>query len=242
MRQAIVRIVKREAFRPGPLAILINPFYIIRKGLYNAVRRIAPTIQGRVLDFGCGSKPYEGDFSNATEYLGVDLRVFGHKDYDSKIDFYYDGKHLPFDDGVFDAVVSFEVFEHVFNLEDILSEVRRVTKPSGKLFFTIPFVWDEHEIPYDFGRYTSFGISDILKRNGYDNIQIIKTTNYYEAVSQLKIAYVFQHVLPKNEIAKRILQMLIVCPMTIWTIIFNKVMPVSYDCYCNLAVSCERSA
>ena len=241
MRQALMKIVKREAFRPGLLGIIVNPFYIIRKGLYNAVRRTAPSITGSILDFGCGAKPYEREFVNAKSYIGVDLRESGHKDYDSKVDIYYDGKTLPFENESFDAVVSFEVFEHVFNLEDILKEIRRVIKPGGKLFFTTPFAWDEHEAPYDFGRYTSFGIKAVLERNGFKNIDIYKTTNYYQAVSQLKIAYVFQHVLPKNEPLKRMMQLILVSPMTIWTIAANIVMPKSGACYCNLAVLCERA-
>lgn len=241
MRQALFRIVKQEAFRPGPLGILINPFYIIRKGLYDAIRRVAPAITGRVLDFGCGSKPYEDAFINASEYVGVDLAVSGHKHYDSKVDVYYDGRTLPFDDASFDAVVAFEVFEHLFNLEEMLNEIRRVIRPGGKLFFTVPFVWDEHEVPYDFGRYTSFGICAVLERNGFANVQVNKTTTYYQAVSQLRIAYVFQHVLPDNPVLKRLLAMFLIAPMTAKTVVMNKLLPKSYDCFCNMAVLCERN-
>jgi SAM-dependent methyltransferase len=236
-----MRIVKREAFRPGPLGILINPFYIIRKGLYDAICRVAPTITGRVLDFGCGAKPYESAFVNADEYIGVDLAVSGHKHYDSKVDVYYDGRTLPFDDAAFDAVVAFEVFEHLFNLEEMLREIRRVIRPGGKLFFTVPFVWDEHEIPYDFGRYTSFGIRAVLERNGFAGVRVDKTTNYYQAVSQLRIAYVFQHVLPANPVLKRVLAMLVVAPMTAMTVALNMIMPKSHNCFCHMAILCERS-
>jgi SAM-dependent methyltransferase len=240
MRQFIINTVKREAFRPGVLGVILNPFYIIRKGLYNAVRETAPSITGRVLDFGCGSKPYEDEFTNTTAYIGVDIEVSGHKHHDSKVDFYYDGWHLPFEDSHFDAVVAFEVFEHIFDLPRVLIEIRRVLKPNGQLFFTIPFIWDEHEVPYDFGRYTSFGITDVLEKSGFVSINIKKTTSYYEAFSQLRIAYFFQHVLPRNAIFKRLLQLIIIPPMTISAILMNKIMPKSYECYCNMAVLCMK--
>lgn len=241
IRPALIRIIKREAFRPGLLGIFINPFYIIRRGIYNAVADIAPTIIGKVMDFGCGAKPYEELFVNADAYVGVDLRDSGHKDYDSKVDVYYDGEILPFDDNSFDAVVSFEVFEHVFNLDEIIDEVHRVLKCNGDLFFTIPFLWDEHEKPYDFGRYTSFGIKSILEKNGFKDINITKTTNYYEAISQISIAYYFQHVLPGNDVVKRIIYALLVSPLMIKSVVMGKIMPLSYDCYCNLAVVCKKA-
>ena len=45
-----------------------------------------------------------------------------------------------------------------------MSEIRRVLKPVGKLLISSPFVWDEHEVPFDFARYMSFGIRYILRR------------------------------------------------------------------------------
>lgn len=241
MRQTIFRIVKRQAFAPGALGLLLNPFYIIRRGLHRAVKGIAPRITGRVLDFGCGSKPYEREFTHASDYVGIDIAVSGHRHYDSKVDVYYDGHTIPFDADTFDAVVAFEVFEHVFNLDEILAEIRRVIKPGGKLFFTVPFIWDEHEAPYDFGRYTSFGIRFVLERNGFTNVEVNKTTTYYEAVSQLRIAYVFQHMLPRHPILKRMGQLIVIPPMTIASVLMNHIMPKSYDCYCNLAVLCQVS-
>jgi len=97
--------------------------------------------------------------SEAASYIGVDLEATGHDHSNSKIDVLYDGKVLPFKDGQFDAVVSFEVLEHVFNLSEVMREINRVTTDSGYLLISVPFAWLEHEIPYDFARYTSFGIN-----------------------------------------------------------------------------------
>ena len=54
---------------------------------------------------------------------------------------------MPFSDGRFDSVVSFEVLEHVFNLPQILQEINRVTKDSGLFLISVPFAWGEHEAP-----------------------------------------------------------------------------------------------
>ena len=117
---------------------------------------------------------------------------------------------------------------------------RRVVRPGGTLFFTIPFIWDEHEQPYDFGRYTSFGIEAVLRRNGFTNVRVRKTTSYFRAASQLMIAYVYQHVFPRNPRVKRVLGMLLIAPVVAVTILADKILPRSHDCYCNLAVTCEH--
>ncbi|MGC9610768.1 MAG: class I SAM-dependent methyltransferase [Minisyncoccia bacterium] len=47
-------------------------------------------------------------------------------------------KSLPFTDGYFDMITSFETLEHVANHENILSEFHRVLKPDGKLIISTP--------------------------------------------------------------------------------------------------------
>lgn len=51
-----------------------------------------------------------------------------------------------------------------FHIQEIVKELNRVLKENGEMLITVPFVWNEHEIPYDFGRYTSFGIIDLLQK------------------------------------------------------------------------------
>src|SRR3972149_389787 len=58
-----LRSLYREAqFRPGLLAVFVNPFYFARGGLYRHIRDLAPEVRGRTLDVGCGRKPYESLF------------------------------------------------------------------------------------------------------------------------------------------------------------------------------------
>jgi SAM-dependent methyltransferase len=199
---------------------------------------MAPSITGSLLDFGCGSKPYEALFTKANSYIGVDLETTGHDHVDSKVDVYYDGRALPFEADQFDAVVSFEVFEHVFNLTEVLDEIRRVTKESGFLLISIPFAWPEHEIPYDFARYTSFGIAHVLNCSGYEVINTKKTTTHVLAVFQLFADYLAQ-LGPRSWI-RPILQLMVIFPTTLFAYLLNSILPKRYAYFCNSVVLARK--
>jgi SAM-dependent methyltransferase len=233
------RRLSREAFYPSWLGTLINPIYIVRRGLFKTIQSFSPAISGKVLDFGCGTKPYESLFSNASHYTGVDIEICGHNHVDSKVDVFYDGKTLPFADGSFDSVVSFEVLEHIFNINEILSEVSRVLKPGGRFLLSIPFAWEEHEIPYDFARYTTYGIEFVLRESGFDVVQTVKTTTSVLAINQLFIAYLAKYVSPQSRFPAIVFQLFIIFPITTISILINSVLPKQYGYFCNCVVLCE---
>jgi len=191
-------------FLPKRIAIFFHPYYIIRRNLFLAIKEEATDVQGSLLDFGCGQKPYEKLFPNVTSYIGVDIEVSGHNHQNSNIDVYYDGKKLPFEDNTFDIVLASEVLEHVPNIIEILSEISRVLKPDGKLIITLPFFWGEHEEPFDFIRFTKFGITNSLSRAGFTKIQVARIGRNIESIFQILSAHILELV-PKI----RIFQLLI---------------------------------
>ena len=232
--------IKKEMFITTPISIVINPIYILRSGIYKSVARIAQDLNGNILDIGCGTKPYESLFTKASSYTGVDIEISGHDHKDSKVDYFYDGKKLPFHNESFDVVVSFEVFEHIFNLDEVLIEIYRVLKPHGQILISVPFAWDEHEIPYDFARYTSYGLAHILKSNGFEPTESIKTTTYVLAIFQILIAYLTQYVLPQGRISGRLAQLIIIFPLNIAALFFNAILPKRYEYFCNNVVLAKK--
>ena len=183
MFKSIVKKAKeiyfRELFTPGLLGLLINPYYFSRKGLYNGIKANKHYLKGKLLDFGCGSKPYRA-LIDVENYIGLDIERSGHNHDNEKIDVYYNGEYIPFDDNYFDSVFSSQVFEHVPNPNSILKEVNRVMKHGGYFLVTAPFVWDEHEIPYDFNRWTSYGIKQLFNDNNFEIINNEKSSTYLQ--------------------------------------------------------------
>ena len=101
-------------------------------------------------------------------YIGIDVEDSGH-DSDRKIvDRYFDGFSIPFDDNTFDSILCTEVLEHAVDPEILIQEMKRVTKNDGMIFLTVPSMWGEHEIPYDFRRYTSYGIKKMASDHGLE--------------------------------------------------------------------------
>jgi SAM-dependent methyltransferase len=219
------------------------PSYFIRKRLLKAIRSLAPQLTGILMDFGCGSKPYRSLFE-VDDYIGLDFENAGHSHANENIDVYYDGKNIPFQDDYFDSIFSSEVFEHIFNLDEILPELRRVLKPGGLMLVTCPFVISEHEVPNDFARYSSFGITHLLNKNGFEIESLTKTGNAVETVFQLWIMYIHQHITPyvrKIPVVRSIFRFFTYTSLNILALLFSKILPKRNDLYLNNVILCRKT-
>lgn len=205
--------------------IFSQPFFFIRKGIDKSIKDLSPKCTGKILDFGCGAKPYAQYFTHAEEYIGLDIENSGHPHLNEHIDVFYDGKKIPFADNSFDSVFSSEVFEHVFNIEEVLAEIHRVLKPGGKLLFTCPFAWPEHEVPYDFARYSSFGIKHVIEKAGFKITGQSKTGHFFEVLMQYLILYIFYFLPKKPGFVYYILHQIFILPLMLITIIISFILP-----------------
>lgn len=223
----ISKILRNEYFHPGLLGVFVNPFYFARKGLAKNIKLLGKQITGKTLDVGCGNKPYE-IFFNSSNYIGLEIENSVHGE-DNKADFYYDGKNFPFDEKEFDSVVTNQVLEHVFTPKEFLIEINRILKPNGKLLLTVPFVWDEHEQPYDYARYSSFGLKYLLEECGFKIINHKKSVNDFSVIIQLINAYIYK-VSFKIPIIKQ-LSLLLIAPLNTLGIILSFLLPKNNDLF-----------
>jgi SAM-dependent methyltransferase len=228
-----------ESFYPSLLSIFINPYYFIRKGLLNGIKANAHYISGKTLDFGCGSKPYEKMFGTDI-YIGIDIEREEDYHKKSKIDAFFDGHKIPFGDGSFESVISMEVFQLLFNIEDVLDELYRVLRPGGYMLITVPFVWPEHDYSNDYARYTSFGIWHVLEKKGFIIVKCEKTTNHVETVFQTWNAYLCRFILPQNKFLQVLLGVFITAPNTLLGMLLSKMLPDNRDFFLNNIVVARK--
>ena len=80
------------------------------------------------------------------------------------------GVHLP--DCLADNVISFSVIEHLYRPERMLAEAYRILKPGGWLYMQVPFQWAVHEAPYDYVRFTRYGLERCLTDAGFESVSI----------------------------------------------------------------------
>lgn len=144
----------------------INPYFLPRKFLWNAIASIAPMVHGRLLDVGCGNKPYQILFTHVSSYVGLELDTPNNRQ-TKPAEIFYDGIEFPLSDASFDTILCNQVLEHVFSQKDFVAELLRVLRPGGTLILTVPFLWPEHEQPNDCLRYTSFGLRNLLEQRGF---------------------------------------------------------------------------
>ncbi len=165
--------------------------------------------KSRLLDLGCGVKPFLPVYQNYCESsIGIDVVQTSHGT--EMVDMIYDGKKIPFPDGEFDYVFSTEVMEHVPEPKDFLKEIHRVLKPGGVLILTVPFMVPLHEEPYDFYRYTKHALKYLVEATGFSSHEVKTFSEYFGVMITLSIKL---HLKFWNVIGKK-LHLPIIC--SIW--------------------------
>ena len=238
--RSISQKIQGEQFDPGFLGIFVNPFFIARQALARALQQFAPSLSGHLLDVGCGNKPYRHFFTKVSAYTGIEFDS-PHARAHSEADVFYDGTRFPFPDGNFNSVLATEVLEHVFNPDEWLEEIRRVLKPGGNLLLTAPFVWDEHEQPHDYARYSSFGISHLLKKHGFKITQQMKTADDVRVFFQLWNCYVYKKIPTKRYRLRILFYLVLIAPSTLLGLALYRLIPKSDDFYLGNVILAQKS-
>jgi SAM-dependent methyltransferase len=236
--QAIKHRIRIEQFQPRFLGLFMSPFYFARKGLYRNIAALANKITGKTLDVGCGQKPYEHLFRSSS-YIGLDMDSPENRK-SKRADVFYDGKGFPFPNDEFHSVVANQVFEHVFNPEMFLAEVHRVMKNGGFFLLTVPFVWDEHEQPYDYARYSSFGLSSLLRSSGFVIVEQRKSMNDIRAIFQLLNGYIYKKTLTNNKYLNLLITLVCMAPFNVIGELLSKILPANDDLYLDNVILAKK--
>jgi SAM-dependent methyltransferase len=126
-----------------------------------------------ILDVGAG----HGDFADIfTGQQAVLLDVYPYPEIDIVCDL---TRNVPLRPGSFDAVVLMNVLEHIYDSRSLFLAVKTLLKPGGIFVVAVPFLLKVHQAPYDFVRYTHFGLQRMAQDFGFE---LLSLEGYYDPI------------------------------------------------------------
>lgn len=176
--------------------------YLNRKPVEKAMISFAKYFKTgqKVLDIGCGNKPYEKFFK--CQYIGLD--PFS----ETKADIIADAWDTPCQDNEFDGIILNQSLEHIAETQKTVSEIKRILRPGGLAILTVPQTMRNHSSPIpsekivlnnfdkkkiryfnvDYYRFTKFGLLYLFK--DFEVMELKETNGYFGTIFQL-ITYFF---------------------------------------------------
>lgn len=158
--------------------------YIVLSLLNNWITNIAlEQASGVLLDYGCGGQPYRSLFeTRVSQYIGADVEAA----IGIKLDLIIEPEApLALASQSVDTILSTQTLEHVLHFRRYLAECRRLLRPSGHLILTVPMQWRMHEVPFDYWRFTKYGVLAALEEQGLEVIHLSPCGGAWALLGQL---------------------------------------------------------
>lgn len=161
-----VDLARPRGARPRPTDV----DWLVMRRLVRDIRETAQRYgRGAVLDVGCGGRPHEAFFAaHAGRYVGIDTPASVL----SQPDVHALASALPFEACSFDTVLCTQVLEHLAEPALCVAEIARVLRPGGHAILTAPQAWNLHEEPFDFFRFTRYGLIHLCTSVGLDTVEV----------------------------------------------------------------------
>ena len=160
-------------------------------------RDICGHLTGRLLDVGCGRK--QELFPPVVErYIGLNHPSSSHINRQDEVyesDVFGDALFLPFRECSFDSVVALSLLEHLTDPQGACDEAYRVLKKGGVFAVTVPFINRIHLAPYDFFRFTEYGIRHILEKSGFRVIKLVDGGGMFKCIGARLAGYLYSDIM-----------------------------------------------
>ena len=208
---------------------IIHPQSTVIKFQKEVITEAKKYAKGQLIDIGCGRMPYRRVLEPLVDsYIGVDHPKIS-KLYKSgvKPEVLADAKSLPFGNNTFDTALLIQVLEHVDSPEEVIKEAARILKPNGILIISVPFFYPLHDMPYDWGRYTSSALKSFIDKASLRLLKIEQQGSFIEFFPQILNTFLIKRI---NDIISTkfnlysVILLTVLVPFSIFVIIFNNLL------------------
>lgn len=151
--------------------------------LKKQIKAVSHYVRGEVLDVGAGGNDRYSNMFKHDKYLKMDVHE------GDNVDVVGSAEAIPFPEESFDSVVCTQVFEHLARPHICAKEIYRVLRKGGHVVITVPQMNELHEEPYDFFRYTKFGLEQLFGDVGFKMIECNQRGGFFTTIAQMKIRY-----------------------------------------------------
>jgi ubiquinone/menaquinone biosynthesis C-methylase UbiE len=135
-----------------------------------------------VFDAGAGDGHWRERLPKNIKYISMDMGV-GDASVDySHLDIAGDLRRIPLADNSVDVIICIQVLEHLPEPWTVIQELHRILKPGGKVFASCPQGEPQHQVPYDFFRYTIYGLRSIFEQYKFNVDFIIPQTGNFAKI------------------------------------------------------------
>ena len=165
---------------------ILHPQFYLKSYEHQAIDTAQKYARGVLIDIGCGRQPYKKELLPFIEkYIGVDhpnvSRFYKNKE---KPDILADATKIPLKSGSCDTALMISVLEHLPHPTKALKEACRLLNQNGYLILVTVQNYVLHDVPYDFFRYTKFGLKRMLEDSGFNVVTIKPFGNFIELMGQ----------------------------------------------------------
>lgn len=157
---------------------------------------LAAHARGRLIDIGCGTKPYARFLrGRVSAHIGVDRADSIHGT--AEIDVIGDALRTGLPAGSADTVLLSQVLEHVEDPAAAIAEAHRLLGPGGKLILSTNFAWHLHEAPRDFFRFSEFGLRHLFELAGFEVLELRPVAGTWLTIGE-EVAYGLRRVASRH--------------------------------------------
>lgn len=175
-----------DLFTDSCSSLIFHPQFFLKNYNRTAIELAEKYAKGILLDIGCGRMPYKARLlPKVKKYIGLDNPMTAKLYHgENKPDIFADATNIPLKNNSLDTVLSLQVLEHLPNPQKSIFEIRRLLKKDGIVILSTVQYYPLHDEPFDFFRYTKYGLKKLLNEQNLKVVHLKEEGNIFVLIGQ----------------------------------------------------------